>query len=450
MSQFQKPDWGAWTPSPQQPWGHRAVRHLFRRAGFGGTAAQIDEAVEQGLSQTVERMFALEEAVAFDREMEPLEKVLSSSQQPLQLASWWLLRMRQTPCPLLEKMTLFWHGHFATSADKVNNARVMLAQNRLLRQHALSSFGPLLQGISRDVAMLIYLDSTENRKTRPNENYARELMELFSLGPGNYSEKDIKEIARCFTGWEVHRGAFRFNEHQHDQGKKSFLGHSGTFSGEETVEIVLQHPAASRFIAKKLIGYFVVDDLEANETLSEELAQQLVKTNFDIGQAVRTILTSRFFYSETVIGHKVRSPVEMSIGLLRSLDASVDMNQLASRIRALGHLPLFPPNVKGWEGGRKWINASTYFGRANLVRELVTNQNTTFAGGDPAALVSKQDRKNPEKWVRQLWDLLVAVPLSDAVMDPLLELANRPKRDLNRRVSDVLCAVGAMPEFQLT
>jgi len=245
--------WTRWQPTADEPWDVRRAAHLFRRGGFGATLEQLDRAVGGGVEATIDSMFDMTERESFDQSMQPMERVLASSQDPRQLASWWLLRMLQTPCQLLEKTTLLWHGHFATGAAKVANARAMLAQNRLLQDNALGQFEPMVQGISQDVAMLIYLDSEDNRKTRPNENYARELMELFCLGPGNFSEQDIKELARCFSGCQVHRGKFRFNQHQHDAGTKAFLGVRGNYSGQQAVRVVLDQPAAARFIAGKLV-----------------------------------------------------------------------------------------------------------------------------------------------------------------------------------------------------
>ena len=181
----EKTAWQPWQPSDQEPWDIKRAAHLVRRSGFGATMDELQSMVRAGVSQSIEQLFSMTDRQAFDESLAPMERVLASSQDPRQLATWWLLRMLQTPCQLLEKTTLFWHGHFATGAEKVANSRAMLTQNRLLRQHALGSFGPMVHGISQDVAMLIYLDSQDNRKTRPNENYARELMELSCLGTGN-------------------------------------------------------------------------------------------------------------------------------------------------------------------------------------------------------------------------------------------------------------------------
>ncbi len=441
--------WSRWQPTDGQPWDHRMAAHLLRRAGFGVSPAELNRCVELGFQGTVDALFDRSAEQTFDDEMKPIERVLASSQDPQQLASWWLLRMRQTPCQLLEKATLFWHGHFATGAEKVQNARAMLAQNRLLREYALGKFEPMVQGISRDVAMLIYLDSEDNRKTRPNENYARELMELFCLGPGNYTEQDIKEIARCFTGWQVYRGAFRFNRYQHDRGEKDFLGQSGNFSGEQAVRIVLDQPAAPRFLARKLIRFFVIDDHPLDDAFIEPIATQLRDSDFDLGLAIRTILESKFLYSDEAIGGKVRSPVEMAIGMLRFLGASVNMNELRGRLLTLGHLPLYPPNVKGWEGGRQWINASTYFGRANLVRDLVSSDETTFEAGSVEAALKVTESSKPETWVRRVVDAQVAVEIPDETLVQLVEFAADRRTDIHQRVINVLTAIGATPEFQL-
>lgn len=441
--------WVRWEPTREEPWDHRRAAHLIRRASFGVTLDELDVLVKQGFDRALDDLFSFDGREAFDEELKPMERVLSSGQDPRQLSSWWLLRMLQTPCQLLEKTTLFWHGHFATGAEKVANSRAMLAQNRLLRENALGRFEPMVQGISRDVAMLIYLDSESNRKTRPNENYARELMELFCLGPGNYTEQDIKELARCFTGWEIKRGRFRFNQHQHDGGEKAFLNARGRYSGEQAVRIVLDQKAAPRFIAGKLVRYFVADDLNLNDALVEPLAKQLRQTDFDLGQAVRTILGSRLFFSTQAIGHKVRSPVEMAIGLLRSLNAKASMNELGDRLLTLGHLPMYPPNVKGWEGGRQWINASTYFGRVNLVRELIDQEGDNFEGGSVSRAVGARQKDDPELWIDRLLDAWVAPQLPEKTKQQLIELGKQKGQSIDQRVVNVICALGATPEYQL-
>lgn len=441
--------WQAWSPTPEQPWDIRRAAHLMRRAEFGKPLRELLQDVQRGYSATIDRLFSMETSPAFDQSLQPMEKSLSSSQNPKQLAAWWLLRMLQTPCQLLEKTTLFWHGHFATSAEKVANARAMLRQIELLRSHALGGFEPMVQGIARDVAMLIYLDSQENRKTRPNENFARELMELFCLGPGNYSERDIKELARCFTGWEIRRGKFRFNANQHDTGEKKLLGEKGAWGGEKAVGIIVRQSATSRLIARKLVRFFVCDEAKLTDELLEPVSCRLRETDFDLKSVIRMILTSRLFYSEETIGRKIKSPVELSVGLLRGLGAQDDLNRLADRLFGLGHLPLYPPNVKGWGGGRQWVNASTYLGRSNLVSAIAHQPDERFAGGSISKALSIKTQSDPGQWVQKLLDHWMAVPVQIETQEQLVRIASAANRNINQRVADVVSAIGATPEFQL-
>ena len=450
-SLFLEPEkaWESWSPTQEEPWDIRRAAHLMRRAEFGKPLRDLNADVEAGYSATIKQLFAVGPAVAFDESLKPMEKALSSSQNARQLSAWWLLRMLQTPCQVLEKATLFWHGHFATSAEKVANSRAMLNQIAFLRSHALGKFEPIVQGMARDVAMLIYLDSQENRKTRPNENFARELMELFCLGPGNYSERDIKELARCFTGWEIRRGQFRFNSNQHDFGDKTLFGQRGEYNGEKAVRVILEQPAAPRLIARKLVRFFVCDEPKLTDELLEPVSVRLRETDFDLRSAIHMILTSRIFYSEESIGHKIKSPVELSVGLLRCLGGQEDLNRLADRLFSLGHLPLYPPNVKGWSGGRHWVNASTYLGRSNLVSAIANQPEEQFARGSISKALNVTPQSDPAEWVQNLLDHWMAVPVQTETQEQLLRLASQSTRDINQRVADVVSAIGATPEFQL-
>jgi uncharacterized protein (DUF1800 family) len=396
----------AWSPYTG-PWDRARAAHLMRRAGFGGT---VDALVKLTPAEAVASLAAVDEK--FEAVMDSMAQTLLATGDPRKLSAWWLYRMIATPSPLRDKAALFWHGHFATSAAKVTAAALMYQQNRLLRRHALGRFDALVQEISRDPAMLLYLDSATNRKAHPNENYARELMELFCLGEGNYTEKDIREIARAFTGWEVRRDAFRFNAGRHDGGAKTFFGKTGAFGGEDAVRIVLEQPAAARFIAGKLVRFFVFDEPAPSEGLLEPLAEDL-RQDWDVGRVVTRILVSNLFYES--IGRKVRSPVEMAVGLLRALQGTTDTQALAGELDQLGHALFYPPNVKGWDGGRTWINTSTLVARANLVRGIVTHPKTRFR----AAVKLPED--------------LLAVPVPESVRGKL----------------DDVSLLGALPEFQL-
>jgi len=446
--------WEPYVPDAKHPWDLQKAAHLYRRAAFSGSPGQLQQAVDAGLPQTLDRLFDVSGSQAYDQEMNQAARFLLGNNDPRQAAAWWLLRMLNSPCPMLEKMTLFWHGHFATSAQKVQDVQPMLAQNQLLRQYALSHFEPLVQAISKDVAMLTYLDSEENRKTRPNENYARELMELFCLGLDRYSEQDIKEIARCFTGWEVRRvsgsARFRFNEHQHDPGTKTFLGQTGKFGGTDAVRIVVGRDDAKRFIARNLIRFFVFEDRPLDEALVEPVAQTLKHNDFNIAAAVRLILSSNLFFSPLAIGRKIRSPVELVIGLLHQLDATAETQPMMEDLEQMGQLPLFPPNVKGWEGGRRWLNASTLLARANFVRRVANRQGVTLSAGSWEEWASQNAvPKEPEQQVTWITSRFLPVELPNTTSQALVELLHQAG-SADERASSLLTALGLVPEFQLS
>jgi len=442
--------WQPFVPDAKRPWNRATAAHLFRRAGFAATWDELTEAIKQEPAELVAQLVRGPKTdEAFERQSRDLAEAMLATGNPQNLSAWWLHRMIGAPHPLLEKTTLFWHGHFATSAAKVTDPRLMLAQHELLRQHALDKFGPLVQAVSRDPAMLIYLDSTTNRKVRPNENYARELMELFCLGEGNYSEQDIKQIARCFTGWEVRNGRFRFREFQHDEGSKTFFGKTGNFGGQDAVRIVLDQPAAAEFIAGKLFRFFVCDEPAPPPALIDPLAEQLRKNDFTTGPVIERVLSSRLFFSGASVGRKIRSPVELSVGLLRALGGATNVYRLAEELAQLGQAVFFPPNVKGWEGGRHWINTSTLLGRANLVGRLVSGEESKFAAGDLAQLAERCGATSPEEVVDWLLELLVAVPIPRDARTPLVKLAGSNRGDANARVGKVIHAMSLLPEFQL-
>ncbi len=277
-------------------------------------------------------------------------------------------RMVRTRRPLREKLALFWHGHFATEVEKVRDYRKMAAQYELFRELGTGSFRDLLRAVARDPAMLIYLDGAKNVRAAPNENFARELLELFTLGPGPYDEHDIKEAARAFTGWNLAGNEFRLRRLQHDRGKKSFLGVEGRLDGDDVIDVILDHPQTARFLAAKLYRYFVRQDL--SEPVHDALAQRLREADYEIAPLLETLLLSRDFHSRATRGSHVKSPVELVVSTWRKLG-----------VRGLPGLPVFslttknlgqglfePPNVAGWSGGRAWLNPSTLTGRQNFAR----------------------------------------------------------------------------------
>lgn len=441
--------WQPFEPTQARPFDRRLAAHLYRRAGFAASRDELDAAVKLGPRGAVQQLLTAGDGNAkFAQEMETFATRVLATNNADSLSAWWLYRMLHTPAPLTEKLTLFWHGHFATSAAKVTDPKLMYAQNALLRREALGSFESLVQGIARDPAMLIYLDSVTNRKTHPNENFAREVMELFVLGLGNYSERDIQELARCFTGWEIQRGQFKFNRFQHDYGQKKFLGKSGEFDGDDGLRVILEQPAAPQFICQKLVRFLVSDEVELTDELIQPLAEAFRRGGLNIAPVVETILTSNYFFSDETLGRKIRSPVELAIGLLRALEATSSTQRLVGQLDGLGQKLFFPPNVKGWDGGTTWINSATLIGRANLVRELVTSTDTRFAGGSLGDYVERQGWTTPEQIVDGWCELLVATPLAKDVHAQLVKTL-KSNKDRRQALPQVLHTLGALPEFQL-
>jgi len=380
--------WAPWEPSEAEPWDERRAAHLFRRAGFGASDKDLKRAVAMTPEALIDSLFSSSgdpssvDPSEFEAESKTLADAILAAREPQSLSSWWLHRMLNSPEPLREKMTMFWHGHFATGAEKVLDAELMFNQNQLLREHALGDFRLLVHRIAKDPSMLIYLDSATNRKAHANENFARELMELFCLGEGNYSEEDVQQLARCFTGWEIRRKQFRFNSYQHDDGLKTLLGKEGIESGEQAIDQVLSQRTLPEFVVSKMIRFFVCDEPVPNQKFLQPLTDQLSRDSLNVAEVTRKILNSRLLLSDWCFGRKVRSPVEMAVGFLKTLQASANLSQLGQRLKEVGHGLFYPPNVKGWDGGRAWINSSTLVGRANLIFNLLHDENTRFGGND--------------------------------------------------------------------
>ncbi|HWB13565.1 MAG TPA: DUF1800 domain-containing protein [Pirellulales bacterium] len=445
---------GGNTADASRPWNRELAAHLYRRAGFAGSSGQLEEAVVAGCQATVDRLMAgdlnhgQETGEFYVQAARSAESLLGSG-NPQQLAAWWLHVLIHTPHPLRERMTLFWHGHFATSAAKVTDVRMMYAQNVILRNNALGRFAPLLDQVSKDPAMLVWLDSTTNHKAHPNENFAREVMELFCLGIGNYSEHDIKEAARAFTGWELRQSEFRFNRYQHDPGQKTVLGQTGAWTGDDVLRILLQQPATARFLVRKLFRYFVSETADPSPALIEPLAAGLRENDYDLAWLVRKLLTSNLFYSRHAVRQRVKGPVELAVGLLRSLEASANAYALHDELKKLGQGVLFPPNVKGWDGGTAWINSSTLVGRANLVWAIVNGEGQMRTRFAPDKLAALEGADQPAVVATRVEELLLACPLPDQVQVQLASIAAADDGSPRQRLVRLVHAVATLPEYQL-
>lgn len=367
------------------------ARHLMGRAAFGIDQKTFLILKDKSKKEAVDWLFEsakkedLRELPSWhDKPMVrkiPLRKMTSSQRKAYQkerkkrekeLKAWWLGSMLETQNPLREKMTLFWHNHFTSSVKKVRSSIFMLEQNQLLREHALGNFGTLLHKISKDPAMVIYLDNQNNKKQNPNENYAREVMELFTLGEGHYSEKDIKEAARAFSGWRVNRkkGEFIFVKKMHDFGEKEFLGERGNFGGSDILNTILKQKRTATYVTEKFYTEFISEDLNDKEI--ERISAIFYDSNYDISKLLREILLSDDFWDINNRGVLVKSPVELIIGTLRSLEmVPKNIKSLVVTSKRLRQDIFNPPNVKGWNGGTYWLDSNSILLRNQIISRIV-------------------------------------------------------------------------------
>ena len=359
-------------------WTWEQAKHLLNRAGFGGKPSELASFQELGRQESVAQLFDFKPSplarpdwlAEYDNfslrrerlrsEEERRKRRRLNGQRLREFQIDWLKRMSESSTPaemFWNKMTFCWHGHFATGIQKVKMPPPLFKQLDLLHQNAIGNFRELLHGISRDPAMLRYLDNLQNRKGKPNENFARELMELFTLGTGNYTEKDVKEAARAFTGWSSDPFNFKIRKRQHDYGMKTFLGHTGRFDGEDVVNIILDQPACAVFITKKLLDFFSFNNLSEEEIQS--FADNFRDNDYELKPLLEKIFLHEKFYSQNVIGSQIKSPVQLVVGTARTLGIKIENPEFFLYIlNMMGQVPYQPPNVKGRPGGRTWINTS--------------------------------------------------------------------------------------------
>ncbi len=447
------------SPIAGSDWNVDRARHLLERAGFGGTpeeiarlaamtpAMAVDALVEFASITTTLKPF--DESGVWDPGMDPFppsraeavrlarergqglgEKMRpEGSQRRLQpvvdkffyslaansietqrLGLWWANRMLTTPRPLEEKLTLFWHGHFATGQNKTRDYRMMLRQNLMFRAHAAGDLRGLLVGILKDPGMLVYLDNGENVKAHPNENFGRELLELFTMGVGNYSEHDVREAARAFTGWTNDVLTFKFDAAQHDFGTKTFLGQTGPFDGEDIIDMILKQPVTAEFVAGKIYRFFVREDLSAATRAS--LGRTFRDSGYQLKPLLKQMFLAKDFYSSSSLATQIKSPVHLVVSTyrklgLREVPTVPDFGRMTG---SLGQSLFDPPNVAGWAGGRTWITPSTLLQRGNLFREVLFPDVRNFRPPDRA--LSATDRAVGERLARGM-DITDATRESD-------------------------------------
>jgi uncharacterized protein (DUF1800 family) len=388
--------WAAYKPDDRAPWDLSRVVHLHRRAGFAASWTELQRDLKDGPKASIDRFLkgtvSAHSPEGFAATAELLADAAVAANDLGRLKAWWIYRALFGPDPLGEKLTLLWHNHFATSNDKVHDVAAMRRQNDTLRKHARASFAELLGAAVRDPALLIYLDAPANRKGHPNENLGRELMELFTLGIGNYTETDVKEVARALTGWTVEEGAFAEVAARHDDGEKTILGKKGKWAGGDVLRLLVEHPATAQRVGGRLCEMFFGEKALPADAL-KVLGDELQRRKLDVAWAVETILRSRLFFSEANQRTRVLSPVELVAGTARALemfDPAPSTLALADWCGRLGQSLFEPPNVGGWPGGRSWISPRTMIGRANFVAALLEGPDAGRRGPfDPIALARK-------------------------------------------------------------
>lgn len=413
-------------PISSQDWDAAKASHLLLRAGFGATTEDVNTALKAGCAQTVTNLLSFQnvqeappgpawvnDPIARMRPTpkkdiksenlppEEIKKLLQARNREemihmAELRGWWINRMLTSPWPLQEKLTLFWHGHFATSFEKVKFPYLMYLQNQTLRSFAVGNWQEMLVAVSKDPAMLIYLDNAKSFSGAPNENYARELMELFTLGEGNYTENDIQQSARAFTGWSItpETGAFTERPFRHDRGDKTFMGETGSFDGSDIIRIIVKQPQAAHFIMKKVWTFFAYEKPEPE--LMDELAATFTKNSMNFATTLETIFLSKAFYSDKAIRQQIKSPAVWLTGFLKSSGAPAPHFSISQQMLAqLGQALFQPPNVKGWDGGLAWITAASLVDRYRFNEALIRGggQLKGFLGPVRQVLEAQQNEK---------------------------------------------------------
>ncbi len=413
-------------PLDKDKWNYALAAHLLNRAGFGGSPAQIQKLADLPQESAIASLLDYEnisdptinpdwahpnpdevkqlradlKAAATPEDRRKVQQAADKIRQTrfLELRGWWLQRMARGPRPLQEKMVLFWHGHFATSAEKVQSPYYMWRQNELFRRLATGNWELLLNEAGKDPAMLVWLDQAQSRKEHPNENFAREVMELFALGEGHYTEHDITEGARALTGWSLdgEEQKFVYRPRIHDDGVKTYLGRTGNLDGDDVISTIVAQPQAAKFITAKLWNYFAGS--MPDEKLNNALAEVFRANGNNFKPFLRVMFRSREFNSDDIVRNQVKSPVQWLIGSVRMLECDLPPTLVSwGMIRQLGQDIFAPPNVKGWDGGVTWITTNTLLTRYNDAQSLVDGTLPDLKAGDFAKKAGGQGGQKIEK-----------------------------------------------------
>ena len=464
--------------------GISLMAHLIRRAGFGASRDEIERRVSVGYDETVEELLDYDRNPPIDEYLLyryfPRMEIPAGGPAVIEGQANWLYRMRVTERPLEEKMTLFWHHVFATGHSKVDNCYEQLTQLNTFRELGMGNFRDLLIELARDPAMIFWLDNNENHKRAPNENWGRELLELFSMGVGGYTEADVLECARAFTGWTIEAKLprnpygrepwhFEYRAEDHDSGSKSFLGHVGDLNGEDVVDVILAQPACPMFIARHLYNFFVADEPPVPSWPVQPpqdpdavtfLAAKLVESGFELKPVMRALFTSDFF--KNAMYRKVRSPIEVVVGTLKLVgefgEPVPGLTQMAAIPGYAGHESLNPPSVEGWHTGREWINSGALVKRVNFMAERVGDLDLPGVRSIVDRVAADRTAIAPEAMVDRCLEQLGPLDVDDDTHAELLEQVESggPLRwdtddhatESARRIADTLALVAATREYQ--
>ena len=474
---------GGLEPLPEDQWDYAKARHLLVRAGFGGTPQEVERLFQMGLYAAVDHLveFSRQPTANLPLETSPalpsdalatkLRHGWTRHQATLQpdtldvgrLRHWWLARMVESPRPLQEKLTLFWHGHFATQQSVVVNTYAIHQQNELYREHAAGNFGALLYGVVHDPAMIRYLDNNSNVKGHANENLAREIMELFSMGAyQGYDETDVREAARALTGYtfDNRSGQFRYQHANHDAEEKTVFGKKGPWSGDDLVRLILDQPTTGQFITNKTFEFFAYPQ-PAPETV-ERLTAVLRYQNYELVPMLKNLFLSKEFYSEQAMNTQIKCPVQLLVGALHDLGVRrmSDYSVLDRMTQQMGQQLFEPPDVKGWRYGRTWISSDRLFTRYNAIAELVRSVPQPGCQGiDLVAFVQQAGCQTAEEVVDYLTKTCLLLPLSAekraeliayvGALPPPSEWTQR-HAELNEHLRNVLIFITSLPEYQMT
>jgi len=450
----------AYVPSEQDPWDLRKVNHLYRRFAFGPKRDWMDASLADGnAAPAIERLFD------FDPNVDPFADLYEQTRGLFPFDNhgrsqeWWCFRIVKTDRPLQERIALLWHGHFATGGGKVYPPERCNVQIDLFRKMGLGSFRDLLLAVGRDPAMLLWLDGNNSKKKGPNENYAREVMELFALGVGNYTENDVQQLARCFTGWRIDGLTSNLNKSEFDDGEKEVFGQKGTFNDEQAVDLLIAHPACAKYISKNLLTEFVHPDPTDDHVA--HYANRLRETSFNIGQVLKEIAASRLFFSSWAYRSKIKSPVDLVMGGIYAIGRGANAAFLREHLNRMGQNLLFPPTVKGWDGEKSWINSNTVVYRFNFGLQLVRQQDNEFFGSQKLFDYIKSKNLTPaEAILDHFAAILLDNNITTEAKSKLIDYMGRNQKNepgafefnansVKNKVKGVIHLMTTSPEYQL-